>query len=131
MSESKWKQIVGKTISEGAYVSSESLREDYARAMNETCFRTDLDYMRKRQETSERIMSKIMTHEPLTDEDTADIKRYNLQIRQIRKERTQTNGGEMTDCEFEQIGETQLLSYLKAGWQIVHRLENGKVIVKR
>ena len=131
MSESKWKQIVGKTISEGAYVSSESLRDDYARAMSETCFRTDLDYMRKRQETSERIMSKIMSHEPLTDEDTADINRYNLQIRQIRKERTQTNGGEITDCDFEQINETQLLSYLKAGWQIVHKLEDGQLIVKR
>jgi hypothetical protein len=41
-----------------------------------------------------------------------------------------TNGG---DCgeEFEQIQESQLLSYLKAGWQIVHRLESGEVIVKR
>ena len=130
MSESKWKQIVGKTISEGAYVSSESLREDYARAMSETCFKTDLDYMRKRQETSERVMSKIMSGELLTEEDKADIKRYNIQLRQIRKERTETNGGE-TDCEFEQISETQLLSYLKAGWQIVHKLETGELIVKR
>ena len=39
MSESKWKQIVGKKISEGAYVSPDSLREDYQRAMDETCFR--------------------------------------------------------------------------------------------
>lgn len=38
MSESKWKQIVGKTISEGAYVSPDSLREDYKRAMVETTF---------------------------------------------------------------------------------------------
>ena len=132
MSESKWKQVVGKQISEGAYVSSESLREDYNRAMSETCFRTDLDYMRKRQETSERIMSKIMSHEPLTDEDTADINRYNLQVREIRHRRreTQHNGG---DCgeQFEQINETQLLSYLKAGWQIVHKLETGELIVKR
>ena len=33
MSESKWKQVVGKKISESAYVSSNSLREDYLRAM--------------------------------------------------------------------------------------------------
>ncbi|MEM3696299.1 MAG: site-specific integrase [Candidatus Bathyarchaeia archaeon] len=32
---------------------------------------------------------------------------------------------------FEQIPESQLLQYLKAGWQIVHRLSNGEVIVKR
>jgi hypothetical protein len=33
MSESKWKQIVGRKISESAYVSPNSLREDYLRAM--------------------------------------------------------------------------------------------------
>jgi integrase len=38
MAESKWKQIVGKTISEGAYVSADNLRADYARAMVETTF---------------------------------------------------------------------------------------------
>lgn len=36
MAESKWKQIVGKTISEGAYISHEQLREDYKRAMAKT-----------------------------------------------------------------------------------------------
>lgn len=84
MSESKWKQIVGKKISEGAYVSPESLREDYARAMNETVF------------------SKI----------------------------TECNGGSCAE-EFEQIKENELLSYLKGGWQIVHRLSDGQIIVKR
>jgi integrase len=138
MSESKWKQIVGKTISEGAYVSSESLREDYARAMSETCFRMDLDHITKRQEASEQIMSKIMAGEALTDQDKANITRYNLKWskKAIKPEdfrgeiETQTNGG---DCgeNFEQISENQLLSYLKAGWQIVHRLESGEVIVKR
>ena len=38
MSTEKWKQIVGKKISEGAYVSPDNLREDYQRAMAETCF---------------------------------------------------------------------------------------------
>jgi hypothetical protein len=38
MSTEKWKQIVGKKISEGAYVSPDSLREDYRRAMVETTF---------------------------------------------------------------------------------------------
>jgi hypothetical protein len=36
MSESKWKQIVGKSISEGAYVSSFDLRESYLRTMKLT-----------------------------------------------------------------------------------------------
>lgn len=38
MSESKWKQIVGKTIGESAYVSPDSLQADFSRAMNEICF---------------------------------------------------------------------------------------------
>jgi integrase len=33
MSDSKWKQCVGKAIGESSYISSLSLREDYARAM--------------------------------------------------------------------------------------------------
>jgi integrase len=134
MSESKWKQIVGKTISEGAYVSSESLREDYGRAMSDTCFRRDLDYITKRQEASEQIMSKIMANEPLTDEDKANIIRYKLKwskkAMKPKDVRTQTNGGEM-DCDFQQISEANLLQYLKEGWIIAHSLANGEVIVKR
>jgi hypothetical protein len=36
MSESKWKQIVGKAISEGAYVSNFELRDSYLKAMKLT-----------------------------------------------------------------------------------------------
>jgi hypothetical protein len=37
------------------------------------------------------------------------------------------------DCgeTFEQITEAQLLSYLKGGWQLVHRLASGEVIVRK
>jgi len=38
MSESKWKLIVGKTVSEDAYVSELELRESYTRAMPELIF---------------------------------------------------------------------------------------------
>jgi hypothetical protein len=138
MSESKWKQIVGKTLSESAYVSSESLREDYARAMSDTCFRTNLDYITKRQEASEQIMSKIMANEPLTDEDKANIIRYKLKWskKAIKPEdfrgeiETQTNGGHCNE-NFEQINESQLLQYLRAGWKVAHRLANGGLIVER
>ena len=37
-SESKWKQIVGKKISEKAYVSEMDLAECYAKAMSQTCW---------------------------------------------------------------------------------------------
>ena len=34
-SESQWKQVIGKTISEGAYVSTQQLKKIYTRAMND------------------------------------------------------------------------------------------------
>lgn len=33
--------------------------------------------------------------------------------------------------EFKQIGEDELLTYLKAGWMIEHNLANGSVIIRR
>jgi hypothetical protein len=131
MSESKWKQLVGKSISEAAYVSPEGLRQDYARATPETCFTApNLDDMRKRQEVSEAITSKLLAKEPLSDEDIGNIKRYNIKLAQRKTLATRHNGGSI-DCAFEQIAETQLLSYLQAGWQVVHRLSDGQIIVKR
>ena len=38
MAESKWKQIIGKKIDEKAYISPDLLRDDYARAMADTCW---------------------------------------------------------------------------------------------
>lgn len=84
MSESKWKQIVGKTIDEKAYVSPDSLATDYKRVMGETTW---------------------ATIQPCAD-------------------------GKHCEESFEQIPETQLLTYLKLGWQIVHKLGNGDLIVK-
>jgi integrase/recombinase XerD len=94
--------------------------------------KADVEFIKRRQEISELIMSKIMSGEPLTDEDRENIRRYNIKLaeRALRRRQTQHNGG-MTDCQFEQIAESQLLSYLQAGWSIVHRLSNGDIIVKR
>ncbi len=41
MSESKWKQIVGKSVSESAYISSLELRTDYAKVMKLTTISTN------------------------------------------------------------------------------------------
>ena len=148
MSESKWKQIVGKKISEGAYVSPDSLRNDYARTMSETCFTN----------TPEGDVAKIARLEALkqiakamgfSDEELSaiSVKRKGLKRtaddiirdleRQIKRkrQRTEPNG----DCEngvncerFEQIPEANLLEYLRQGWQIVKETNNGKeVIVKK
>ena len=132
MSESKWKQIVGKSISEAAYVSPEGLRQDYARATPETCFSTptQLIELQKRQEAIEEIVSGLSV------EQKEKMERHGLSLRSLRlsrkrrKPRTATNGG---DCgvAFEQITEAQLLSYLQAGWQVVHKLNDGQLVVKR
>jgi len=143
MSESKWKQIVGKKISEGAYVSSEDLREDYVRVMTETCFskvvgERDVENVVKKQVLIELAKNMGITEEQIKKmfalkkarTTTEQIKTLRTLIAQKRKRQTQTNGG---DCNqtFEQITETQLLQYLRGGWQIVIRLTDGQIIVKR
>lgn len=42
-----------------------------------------------------------------------------------------TDGGIAYSEEFQQINEKELLTYLRNGWQLVHRLNSGEVIVKR
>jgi hypothetical protein len=132
MSESKWKQLVGKSISEAAYVSPEGLRQDYARATPETCFTqpTQLIELQKRQQAIEEIVSG------LTLEQKEKMERHGLSLKSLtlsrkqKKPETRHNGGQV-DCDFEQIEEAQLLGYLKAGWSIVEKLGSGQVIVKR
>jgi len=136
MSESKWKQIVGKTISEGAYVSPDSLRSDYERAMRETVFSKLMDIveLQKRQQIVEELTSKLVSGTPFSEEDKRNIKAYNIRMYE-RKKSPKSKSNDCPDgehCEkFEQIAETELLSRLKDGWQIIHRLTNGEVIVKR
>ncbi len=67
-----------ETISEGAYISTESLREDYKRAMAQTTFKTDVTKLSARQAASERIMAKILASEPLDDKDREDIKTFGI-----------------------------------------------------
>jgi integrase len=133
MSESKWKQIVGKKISEGAYISPDELRKDYTRAMEETTFGRQVD-LEKRAKLSEEIMSKLMAGEPLNDEDRRNMRTYDIRLREHsrpRPDKTDCSDGEHCDEEFKQISEADLLQYLKDGWQIVKELSNGEVIVKR
>lgn len=155
MSTEKWKQIIGKKISESAYVSPDSLREDYARAMPETTFTTapegdvakiarlealkqivktlgyteeDLLAAAGRRGMSREAFKRIMAGEKESIDD--QIARLEKLVTEKQKQRTQHNGG---DCgeEFEQIPETELLAYLRQGWTLMHKLDNGEVIVRR
>jgi len=91
MSESKWKQIVGKKISEGAYISSDSLRKDFLRAMptiaistNETgIFKKELDETKQ----GVGILSKLLFEK---DTEITDLKTMisglTVELERIRQE---------------------------------------------
>jgi hypothetical protein len=110
----------------------EQLRKAYSEAVPLLEFTqpTQLMELQKRQEVVEELTGKLMQGQPLSDEDIGNIKRYNIKLAQRKTLATRHNGGSI-DCVFEQIAETQLLSYLQAGWQVVHRLSDGQIIVKR
>lgn len=149
MSESKWKQIVGKKISEGAYVSPDSLREDYIRAMADTCFSTQPEGDVAKTVRIE-IARNALKNMGFTEEEIATIgggtggKRFLTKDDLIKaleskidekRHRTAHNDGDCENginCErFEQIKETDLLNYLRQGYQIVHKLANGELILKK
>ena len=125
MSESKWKQIVGKTISEGAYISADSLREDYARAMAETCFNQGLD-------DRARAAAKAEFEKTFTPEQQDFIKRHGtMRFSKIKKE--QEPKTECTDGEHCQkvVNETELPDMLSQGWHASIVLPSGKIVIER
>lgn len=110
----------------------EQLRKAYSEAVPLLEFTqpTQLIELQKRQEAIEELVSG------LTAEQKEKMKKHGLSLKSLtlsrkqKKPRTATNGG---DCgeRFEQIEETQLLAHLQGGWQVVHRLASGDIIVKR
>jgi len=138
MASEKWKQIVGKKISESAYVSPDTLRDDYMRAMAETTFTKPVSDNEAELRMAERMLKAIGLFD-----------KYELKVRQKKditipeklkiadkmleengKAQTQTNGGDCGET-FEQIPEANLLAYLKQGWRIECRLASGEIIIKR
>jgi len=48
------------------------------------------------------------------------------------EEQNITQGGmAFGNQQFEEIDDTELLKYLRAGWRVTHNLQNGRVIVER
>jgi integrase len=147
MSESKWKQIVGKKIDEKAYVSINQLREDYMRAMSETVFTKVVS----EDETELRMMEKMLQAFGLGDKyrirrkDAERVKKAPLSIieqkkiaDQILKERgeqennkeTATNGGCTNGQHCQRIvSEAELGGMLAQGWRVAAVLPSGKIVV--
>ena len=150
MSESKWKQVVGKKISEGAYISPDELRKDYARAMAETCFQKETVVSKEVAELKAKFeeFKKTLTPEELeagrrvgiirgrkiknilTPEEEAEIEARDVE--EMDKKGIPHDCPDGQHCpEFSQIPEAQLLGHLKDGWEIIKELSNGEVIIKR
>lgn len=116
----------------------EQLRKAYSEAVPLLEFTqpTQLIELQKRQEAIEQLV------DGLTAEQKETMEKYGLRIEKRlgsmlkkrlsarKKPETRHNGGSI-DCTFKEICETELLSYLQAGWTIVHKLSDGQIIVKR
>jgi integrase len=155
MSESKWKQIVGKKISEGAYVSPDSLREDYMRVTSETCFTKptfegDIEKQIQKQallavaktmgiteEQLHGIFSKrtmkidMLKRRPMTIDDELKILEKAIEEKRRKSDTDCADGVNCGESDFKQIGENELLAHLRKGWQIVHKLGNGDLVIRR
>jgi integrase len=86
-SESKWKQVVGKAISEEAYVSDEELAESYAKVMKLTCIGNNNGGTKTRVEELEKTVSALMEQINRNTEERAEeisqIKDYEKRLKDL------------------------------------------------
>jgi integrase len=155
MSESKWKQIVGKAISEGAYVSADSLREDYQRVMNEITFAKMLseDEIELRaaqralemqlnmavgipQHNKEQMLKKIRSVKKMKVWNSTE-KEITERIKQLQEQQQNNNAkpqqsnNNCADGENCQriVSEADLGALLAQGWRVAAVLPSGKIVV--
>jgi len=138
MSESKWKQIVGKKIGEGAYVSPEGLREDYERAMSKTTFtktvaegdiellarKQALIMLAKLQGTSEEEMKKIFRSKKAS----TTMEEVKILEELTEKQQTNNNCADGEHCQ-KIVSEAELGAMLTQGWRVAAVLPSGKIVV--
>ncbi|MCW4053435.1 MAG: hypothetical protein NWE84_00750 [Candidatus Bathyarchaeota archaeon] len=146
MSESKWKQIVGKAISEGAYVSTDSLREDYQRVMNETTFtklasENDVELRATQrmlemtlnmtpnlpQHIKEHMLKKIRAVKKLKDTEKLQ-KQIAEQIKELEQQRQNNNCADGEHCQ-RIVSEEDLDGFLAQGWRVAGVLPSRKIVV--
>lgn len=136
MSESNWKQVVGKKVDEKAYVSPEELRKPYILAMEDTCWTGVMAETDVQKQVAIELLILEGTKRGL---DEADLRRRltQLNLEELREERrklqkteqsqTQTNGGQL-NCQ-RIVSEEELPSLLAQGWEIRAVLPSGKIVV--
>lgn len=135
MSESKWKQVIGKKISEKAYVSPDELRKDYARAMADICWtgvtdQTDVEKRVKVEMLRLKAKELGLTEEEIQIKLTKmELDEFNEWLRERKRSQqsqvTELNGGNCQKIVFEE----ELDDYLGRGWKVAAVLPSGKVVV--
>lgn len=145
MSESKWKQIVGKQIDEKAYVSLDSLREDYKRAMSETTFtktsngedvkllaqKEALKMMARFNGMSEEQMKVVFRQKSIVLGRDLNLKD---EVEALEEETTKTNKPKTKGCADGKhcqriIEESELIALLDEGFKFIATLPSGKIVV--
>jgi len=131
MSESKWKQVVGKSVDEKAYVSADELRTHYARVMVDTCWtgivpETDVE----RRVKIEILVSKAKDLGLNEDEIRAKLTAMNLDDFDefLRKEARKRSQPIEEDCQ-RIVSEEELGGYLAKGWKVQAVLPSGRIVV--
>lgn len=148
MSTEKWKQIVGKKISEGAYISPDSLREDYARAMAETTFTkpegdaAEIASFSALEVFAEQILHvtkeqmtawyggkrRGMRRELTVKEKTEALKEKIREVQDAQKAQIASGCKDGEHCQ-RVVGEEELPDLLSKGWHVAAALPSGKVVV--
>ncbi len=142
MSESKWKQVVGKAVDEKAYVSSDLLREDYKRAMSETTFtkivgEEEVEKRAKKMtlmtiavnaglvKDEEEMKAIWRIRKAVTDEEQIKV------LEEMTQRKTATNedcANGHADCQ-KIVSEEELPNHLSHGWRVAAVLPSGKVVI--
>jgi integrase len=147
MSESKWKQIVGKAISEGAYVSADSLRDDYKRAMTKTTFTKLVSENEVELRAAQRMLEMTLNLSPNIPEHVKETLRKKIKaIKKMKdlkpienevaeqvkasEQPTQTNRDCANGYHCQRIvSEADLGAMLAQGWRVAAVLPSGKIVV--
>jgi integrase len=135
MSESKWKQVVGKAISEGAYISPDTLRKDYTRAMIETCFTAERPSVEAQKQLAYNVLKTLgLNPEKLLREKAKDWKRpmtTEEEAKFLTEKMAEIIGKRKTEPVQKVVSEDELPNHLSHGWRVAAVLNNGKVVVER
>ncbi len=139
MSESKWKQICGKKIKESAYVSPDSLREDFKRAMPQLVIKKqevtgDVEAIAKKQVLLMFARNVLKLSGKKVNECMREAKNISEEIAALEGIMNEPTPTKLKACADGQhcsriVDESELEAMLATGWKFVSVLPSGKILV--